>query len=399
MKVRCLVLHISYPHAASYYDDWLDAFNAHPRLDTIAVNIFRWGSAARVAAALHDAELAVVLHSGTADGLEHVTALTPVLADRRCPLVVFVGNEFNLPWLPISAKRAWIKQAAADFIATQLQIEVGRWLYEGSGAEILSVPQALNPVAFRPTTPRTARRIDIGTRSFRYPIYIGDNRRSRFLRAIQTTAHRAGLTVDIDFDRRFDRTGWAAFLNSCRFTAATEAGSPFLERDDARTLALHEFLVKNRKGMLISTAFPGRQVFRHLPWRLREALMEAARRIGVRYAPLLSAEEEMTAEIEQRFFPPEQLCPYPATCISSRHFDAIGCGTAQLLLEGHYNGILTPDEHYISVSHDLSNIEAALQSICDPRIADHIAEAALVHALASHTHGHRIDALLSAVIK
>ena len=397
MKARCLVLHVGYPHSASYYDDWLDALQTHPRLTTVAINLFKRGGASYVAEALKDAELTVVLHSGTGDGLEHVTAIAPTVSDRRCPLIVFMGNEFNLPWLPISAKRSWAAQIKAEFIATQLPIEAGRWLYEGSGARILPMPHALNPAAFYWTQRREERRIDVGTRSFRYPVYLGDNRRNHFLHEIRAKAHSARLSVDIGFDRRFNRAGWATFLNRCRFTAATEAGSPFLERDDVRTLELHSFLASNRKGLVISTAIPGRQLLRRLPWLWREALIRAAGRLGVQYEPLLAAEEELAEEIMQRFFPPEQLCPYSSTCISSRHFDAIGCGTVQLLLEGDYNNILLPDEHYIQIASDLSNLDAAFEVTRDPRVTGRIAEAALAHVVASHTHKHRLDRLLAAV--
>ena len=156
MKARCLVLHVGYPHSASYYDDWLDALQTHPRLTTVAINLFKRGGASYVAEALKDAELTVVLHSGTGDGLEHVTAIAPTVSDRRCPLIVFMGNEFNLPWLPISAKRSWAAQIKAEFIATQLPIEAGRWLYEGSGARILLIHDPLTSVHGHPVTHQIA---------------------------------------------------------------------------------------------------------------------------------------------------------------------------------------------------------------------------------------------------
>ncbi len=33
--------------------------------------------------------------------------------------------------------------------------------------------------------------------------------------------------------------------------------------------------------------------------------------------------------------------------VSSRHFEPIGTKTCQILLEGEYNGVLSPGEHYI----------------------------------------------------
>ena len=40
--------------------------------------------------------------------------------------------------------------------------------------------------------------------------------------------------------------------------------------------------------------------------------------------------------------------------VSSRHFEPIGTKTCQILVEGEYNGVLRPGEHYIPVNRDLS---------------------------------------------
>ena len=58
----------------------------------------------------------------------------------------------------------------------------------------------------------------------------------------------AGLRVDIANDRRLDRAEWADFLNDCRGTVGSEAGTWYLERDDRTALAIREFLREPSTG-------------------------------------------------------------------------------------------------------------------------------------------------------
>lgn len=51
--------------------------------------------------------------------------------------------------------------------------------------------------------------------------------------------------------------------------------------------------------------------------------------------------------------------------ISPRHFEAVLTNTCQLLVNGHYDGVLLPDRHYISLNRDFSNIEEALDKTLD----------------------------------
>ncbi len=99
------------------------------------------------------------------------------------------------------------------------------------------------------------------------------------------------------------------------------------------------------------------------------------------------------AEIEQRFFAGRQHCPAYSKCISSRHFDAAGTGTCQILVRGRYNDILTADEHYIALDPDLGNAEEATARFRDPVERRRIADAAYALVRDRHTYRHRITAL------
>src|SRR3546814_21071578 len=80
-------------------------------------------------------------------------------------------------------------------------------------------------------------------------------------------------------------------------------------------------------------------------------------------------------------------------CISSRHFDAIGTATCQILLEGRYNDILTPDVHYIRLASDLSNISEVMGTFRDERRRLEITEAARAHVMDGPTYAHRAGAV------
>jgi hypothetical protein len=390
---RLLVLHVGYAVKASYYDDWLEAFRAAPGLGVTALNLFTRPKPQDVARAAREADAVVMLHSCAADTLDYARPVTSALNERKGPLVVFMGNEFNMPWLPFADRRAWLKDAAVDLIATQLLAETGRWLYAEAGGRVISVPHGLNPAAFQPRTPWRARGRDIGTRSFAYPVYLGDSLRNDLFREVGVRAPALGLSVDISTTQRLDRAGWAAFLDDCRFTVATEAGASHLERDDALAFAIQSFLNERRKGVAIRPNSAIRGLARRLPWGLREGMLKALARVGVRHEAI-EDDPELRAAVIARFFAGRPAPPHHGGCISSRHFDAMGTGTAQILVEGRYNDLITAGEHYIPVRADFADLGEVLQRLRDPDYGADVAARARAHALERHTLAHRITALM-----
>ena len=67
---------------------------------------------------------------------------------------------------------------------------------------------------------------------------------------------------------------------------------------------------------------------------------------------------------------------YGFTAISPRLFEAAQTKTAQLLVEGEYDGILEADRHYMPLREDLSNLDEALERIADPAETEAFAERA-----------------------
>src|SRR5207244_7568421 len=76
---------------------------------------------------------------------------------------------------------------------------------------------------------------------------------------------------------------------------------------------------------------------------------------------------------------------------SGRVVEAAGTRTAQLLLEGEYGGWFRPDEHYIPLRKDFSNLDAALGKLEDRALTARLTEAAYEVAIAELTYERLID--------
>src|SRR5262245_24232988 len=180
-RIRTLVMSLDYPNRASYYSDWRDAFCNSRDFACHILNILDL-KPKRLRSMIEDFEAIVLLHSCNSDTLDYLAPLVPILGNRQRPrLLSFLGNEFNSPYLSNVKRARLLRDARCDLIATQLLREAGEFLYGGIGAEIISIPHALNPDAFRPGPADAGRRIDIGVKGYRYPPFLGDDDRNRMI--------------------------------------------------------------------------------------------------------------------------------------------------------------------------------------------------------------------------
>ena len=389
-RIRLAVLYAQYTTHLSYNDDWLDAFKGYPEFETGAVNIVK-ADAPAIRAAIEDVDAIVLLHSTNGDTTDYLEPFASILADRRVPLLSFVGNEVNLPGSPIAAKRRLFAQIRPDWIATQLLDEAGGFLF-GDVAErsVVGIPHALNPNVFRPGRALDGRTIDIGVRAARYLPHLGDDDRNRIIDTFSRLGAQGRLKVDIS-DARFDRAGWASFLGKCRGTVATEAGSWFLERDDATVNAIRNYVGANaRGGLFIANDSRLRKIGHKLPSWARLTLRRVLRSGPIRHEALVN--EKMSFEdIHQRFFSGREPAPVYGKCISSRHFDAIGTKTCQIMFSGRFNDILEANRHYLALKEDFSNLDEVLRQFSDLSTRRNIVAAAYAHVLSSHTYAHRMQ--------
>src|SRR5262245_51844764 len=114
-RIHTVVLTLRYGVRASYYEDWLEAFETSPHFTATSFSLVRGGERRAAMHAVRDPELVVALHSCTADTLQYIQPLREALKARRGRLLVLVGNEYNLPWIRLADKRGFLREIGADF--------------------------------------------------------------------------------------------------------------------------------------------------------------------------------------------------------------------------------------------------------------------------------------------
>jgi hypothetical protein len=389
-RIRLLVLHAHYKARLSYNEDWLDAFAKYSEFETKTIDIVAPGAGPALCAAIGNVDAIVLLHSTNGDTTEYLEPYASILADRRVPLLSFVGNEVNLPGSPISAKRRTFEKIRPDWIATQLLEEAGRFLFDDvAQRSVVCIPHALNPDAFRPIRDMDDRSVDIGLRTARYLPHLGDDDRNRVVDAFARLGAQGRLKVDIS-DARLDRVGWSEFLNRCRGTVSSEAGSWFIERDDVTVDAIRAYVREgSRGGFMIANDSSLRKLGHRLPWRVRAVLRKALRSGPIRHEALVN-EKMSFDDVHRHFFVGRARAPVYSKCISSRHFDAIGTKTCQIMIHGRFNDILKANRHYLALKEDFSNLDDVLRQFSDLTVRRAIVNEAFAHVAASHTYMHRM---------
>jgi hypothetical protein len=331
----------------SYVADWRDAFLASPALQVEVCNINNLLQFGRCLLKLASYDLVVVSHAAAGDDMSLLGKAASAFDRRRGKLVVFLGNEYDL----LDEKIAFIRRTGAEYVCSQLPIEAARYLYQDCGAEILEMPHALNPDAYH-TIPGTPRTTDVGFIGDIYWPFVGDRERTELVEWFERSATGRGLSVDIRRER-VSRGDWNRFLNGCKAVVGAESGTYYL----------------NDRGKLLERA---------------------------RAYNLFENKSASFDDVFDRFYRGAAR-GVSGKSISSRHFEPIGTKTCQILLEGHYNGILSAGQHYISVRKDLSDIDEALRRFRDEAFRAEIVERAYEHVMEHHTYAHRVQYLLSRV--
>jgi hypothetical protein len=182
--------------------------------------------------------------------------------------------------------------------------------------------------------PAAQRPFDVVYRARKLPYWLGSHGqlKHRIGEAVLERADRHDLRCDVS--TRLQETvlgdAWLDFLGSGRATVGAESGSSTLDR----------------RGEL-------------------QAEVEK----------LVTLEPDLTFdELDARM--PPGWDDYRFFAVSPRHLEAVVTRTAQILVEGHYSGVLEPDRHYIPVKRDLSDLDDALEAGRDPVLLARITEQA-----------------------
>jgi hypothetical protein len=319
---------LQHPIRASLADH-LYAFRRHSRLRTTYLNLAvrdvpRWMGRARFDA--------VVFH-------------TSFLSNRWDPDTFARVRERARPLLEIDAPRIAMPQD--EFIHTDSLTD---FLREADVSDVFSVaPRSEWPKIYRGLDLShvrmhrvltgylegdTLQRIDralsvpprrdtaIGYRAWEAAMWLGRVGRLKvdIARSFSESAARRGVPVDISTRQGDTIFGddWYRFLGGCRYTIGVEGGASILDRDGS---------IRSRTEAYL-TANPGASF----------------------------------DKVEQACFPGED-GKLDLRAISPRHLEACATRTCQVLVEGEYNGILRPHEHYLPVRSDLADVDEAMEVV------------------------------------
>jgi hypothetical protein len=161
--------------------------------------------------------------------------------------------------------------------------------------------------------------------------------------AVAEIARRDGLVVDISTSPEDTLLGdrWFEFLASCRYTIGVEGGASIADLDGEVKSATEAYLARNPRASF------------------DEVKMECFR--------------DRDGELSH-------------FALSPRHLEACATRTAQVLVEGEYNGVLTPWVHYFPVKKDLSDLERVLELSRDEGLREAMVERAYVDIVESGSY-------------
>ena len=175
------------------------------------------------------------------------------------------------------------------------------------------------------------RDTDVGYRAWQGAAWLGRHGRlkGQIAEIFEAAALHAGLRADIstrDVDTLLG-DDWFRFLARCRYTVGVEGGASVLD---------FEGQIKER-----TEAF------------------------------LAEHPEAPFEEVEAACFPGED-GRLNLVALSPRHLEACATGTCQVLVEGDYNGVLRPGQHFIQLKRDLSNLDVVIDQMRDEDLRQRI---------------------------
>jgi hypothetical protein len=327
----------------SYLDEWLNAWKLASR-QAQTFNVLNNSELKKLQKSLSNFDLIVILHSVTADSNKWLNDLINILSGRKCPLILFVGNEYSNPWLSIEKRLENIKQINPEVIATQLTQKSGEFLYEGLGAKVVETPHAL-PLRQSSSDHKIDRHLDLGFRGFDYPWYLLDSDRNDIVEEVKDFYFSSKLSVDVSKSERLDKENWYKFLKSCKTTVASEGGSNYIFRTDEIWAEALTYLDSVSAIKYLSNDFFGAKLLRSLPGSVKSNLRLIGKFLGKEQGATSTLSKEVLHQVLSRI-DVNDYQHVSGKALTSRHMDAIYCGTWQILTPGDYNGVLTAGNHY-----------------------------------------------------
>jgi hypothetical protein len=195
---------------------------------------------------------------------------------------------------------------------------------------------------------RIPREVDLGYRSWDPWPCLGRHGRLKgdVGHRAREAAERQGLSTDVshNYEKPILGDEWYKFLLRCRYVVGVEGGSSVLDYDGS---------------------------------------------ICDQTRALLSQRPSATFEEVERACFPQGEGSVDYIMLSPRHFESCISRTGQALIEGQYNGVLRPGEHYLEIRKDFSNIDEVVEAMKSEEQRLAMVERAYRDVVASGTWSYR----------
>ena len=382
------IIEARYPYKMSYLDEWLTAWQTMAESAQV-FNVLNDSEIEVLQKSLSKFDLIVILQTITADSNKWLDGLYSILSNRKCPLILFVGNEYSNPWLSMETRLHNIAKISPEIIATQLTQKAGEFLYAGLGGVVVEIPHALPKKEFL-SKKQTNRKIDLGFRGFNYPWYLLDSDRNSVVEEVAEYYLSCNFSVDVSKSERLDKDNWYNFLQSCKTTVASEGGSRFVFKNDDIWVEALRFLDSVSTKKYLANDFPGIKFLRTLPMGVKKKLRSIGSFIGKEQGATSIFPPDLLEEVMSRINVSD-FQYVSGKALTSRHMDAISCGTWQILTPGDYNGVLKAGAHYSA--WDGANPKSVLREVED---AIHTNKSASIYEelIKDNSYQNRINKLL-----
>ena len=175
------------------------------------------------------------------------------------------------------------------------------------------------------------RPIDIGYRAYRVPFWLGRHAALKLTigDVFKQSAPQKGLVVDISTRDQDVIAGdnWYRFLLRCKYQIGVEGGASILDWDGTYRNRTTGYLAEHPQATF--------------------------------------------EEVEEACFPNAD-GKLKHFAISPRHLECCVTKTCQVLVEGRYDGVLTPGKHYIELKRDFSNLDEVLDTVAKDELRSDI---------------------------
>lgn len=278
---------------------------------------------------------------------EHLSqGVAAAITGYRGPKLLFIQDEYDR----VETARRWIERLGIDAVFTNIPPDSIETIYpRGRFPKVDFIPTLTGYVPEDPfidefALPMAERQLRIAYRGRTLPHHYGELGQEKYRIGIDVRrlAQERGLPIDIEVgeSKRIYGLDWYRFIGSARSTLGTESGANVFDVDG----------------------------------RLAELAQRHASMPFSEFARSFLREHEGLVRMNQ---------------ISPKIFEAARLRTALILFEGSYSGVIKPNEHYIPLAKDYSNIGEVFSKLEDTDFLQELTDRTFRDVIATGAYSYR----------